>query len=102
LIVKKETFDKERKYQLYELKSGNYLLLYRVDGVDDMINELDIFGEIKYDNIGSEKHYGNKYKEFKDNICFTDNYLETQLNNDIMKFFYTESEINNFIKKYKR
>jgi len=98
---KNQTFDKELGYQLYTLKNGNDLMLYRLDSLNDLIEKSPLFKGIVNDNIGNKKWYKEKYKDFKDEIIFDKKYLENQLNNDIMNFFYTEEEIKSFKNKYR-
>lgn len=99
---KNQRFDKEKGYQIYELPNNNTLILYRLDFLDDMIKELNIFNKLVYNNIATNKWYNQKYKDFKNTIIFDDNYLNQQLDNHIMRFFYTDKEIKNFELKYKK
>ena len=99
---KTEAFNKEKGYQFYNLKNNNNLLLYRLDDIVAMIKNVDIFkNKVISTNIGAKKWYKSQYKNFKDEISFSDEYLEKQLNNDVMKFFYLDKEKDTFIKKYR-
>jgi len=101
--IEKEFFPKDVGSKLYDLKDGNRLMLYRLRDLNTVINENDqLFGDIRNYHIGAKAWYGNKYKEFKETIAFSDEYVDKQINNDIMRFFYTEKDINDFIKKYKK
>lgn len=98
--VKEEKFNKEIGFDLYSL-DNNDLLLFRLDSLNSMIkNNSHLFGVINNKNIGNNKWYKDKYLDFKNEIKFSEEYCEKQLNNDIMNFFYTVEEINNFKLKY--
>lgn len=99
---KNETFDKNKGYQLYNLKNGNDLMLYRLDSLNSLIEKSLLFKGVVNNNIGSNKWYKDKYKNFNEKITFTDKYLDEQLNNEIMNFFYTDKEIKEFKNKYKK
>jgi len=97
---KNETFDKEIGYQKYTLKNGNDLLLYKLESLNSLIHSSPLFKGVVNDNIGKNKWYSAKYKDFTDKVVFTKEYLEYQLDNDIMRFFYTDEEIEGFKVKY--
>ena len=51
------------------------------------------------DNIKKYK-YKNHYNITKSQITYTQSYLDSQINTDIMKFFYSDEDIQGFYNKY--
>ena len=46
------------------------------------------------------KEYADHYNTTKSQITYTQSYLDSQLNTDIMKFFYSDEDIQGFYNKY--
>ena len=55
---------------------------------------------LKDDNCGNKKWYSEIYNKFKEEIKFSDKHLCDNIDNDIMKFFYTNNERNSLKNKY--
>ena len=68
-------------------------------------NNLSIFNKILRQNIITnindiQEEYKEHYNNTKSQITYTQSYLDSQLNTDIMKFFYSDEDIQSFYNKY--
>lgn len=98
-------FDKERGYQVYDYPNGNRILVYTLEKLKD--NEKDIcellnIKEIRVSNQSKHKWYADLYKETKEKIIYPKSYLDSLLNTDIIKLFYTDEQINKFYQSHQR
>lgn len=122
-ITKIKSFDKSKGYQLYDLDNNNKLLLIVLEKMDkntkEILNILNLKSLEKY-NTHSQKTYNNisnmkylsgdisnkinydykkLYQDMKNNIEYNPQYVDLFLNNEIIDFFYTKKDINNFKNK---
>jgi len=99
--IGEEDFPNDLGYCEYPIKNDNALILYRLDSVEKMIlSNKALFGRLRNENISHKKWYANKYMEFKSRIQFKDAYVNEQIDNEIMSFFYTENERMALKQKY--
>lgn len=92
-------FDKDKGYQMYELKNGNKLLFYTFEKLDENSDELSKLLKIK--NIPNTNiRINNTYKEFKQLIKFPDEYKEKLLMEPHMHIFYTNEQLDKFWQSY--
>ena len=99
--INSNSFDKEKGWGIFKVKNNNYILLYTLEKINNLENELlklDI--KLKSENVADNKIYSKKYKEFKQKIKISDKYKKDLLNTDIMRFFYSDDDIKNMYKKY--
>ena len=98
-------FNKEKGYKL--IKKDNIELLLLNSNVDDSLKEnlisafcdLESF-TLKNRNISSTKKYAANYKEFKNNIKFSKEYLNRLYNSKYAQHFFTEKHIKNQYEKW--
>lgn len=101
--IDKIGFNIEKGLQIYDFPNNNKLMLYTLEKLNTNEKEICEFLNIPsiiYVNDGSKKHYKNVYKEVKKQITYTQEYLDNLLNNDIIRFFYSESDIKAMYNKY--
>ena len=97
------TFDSVNKYNLVNLENNNDLLMFRFEDWSYMkYNVLPKFKVLvaKNANVTSNKKCADKYKEHKEFYKVTETEKENIKNSKILKFYYTEDEINAHISKY--
>jgi hypothetical protein len=58
--------------------------------------------ELLKTNIGEEKSYAEKYKEFKSKIALPSTYLDEMYNSKLIQHFYTEENISQMRVKWER
>lgn len=107
LDVYQTPFDHERGYQIYE-NARCKALVVRLENLGQCIRTamsefigLDNF-ELVNENIGSGKYYADVYKEMKRCINLPDAYLEEMYTSKMARYFYTDSEIDKFKKRWRR
>ncbi|MCM3444722.1 putative capsular polysaccharide synthesis family protein [Metabacillus halosaccharovorans] len=105
--IYQEMFDKEKGYQVISAKNFDLLLL-KLESVNNIDNnmissflEVDNF-ILENENIGENKRYTQIYKEFKETIPVTKDYLHKFYNSKYMRHFYSQMEIDNFIYRWKK
>lgn len=97
-------FDKEKGYTLINHQNIEILVLKleklhsNTQAIRDFINDPKFV--LSHDNVGNEKWYAKEYQKFKNNFTPSKNYINMLYNSKYTKHFYTESEINEFIKKW--
>ena len=96
-------FDKKQGIKLYHLPNNNHVLLYTFESLG--ANELFIksfFGinEFLHSNNSKQREYADKYQSFKRLLTLEPEYKSKLLSTPIMKYFYTNDEINSFFQKY--
>ena len=97
-------FDKDVGIQIYSLPNNNYLMVYVYEKLSKNLNFIQSFFNIKefsYQNNSSLLSHKTKYKTFKDLIVLDDCYKTKLLNTPIMKYFYSDEDIEKFYRKYK-
>lgn len=99
------SFDVQKKYQKYQHKDLD-LLLIRVDLSDfEKERELNEFlgvSKLKLvrHNVGSEKEYANLYQEFKTNLDLPESYVERMLESKYCSHFYSLEERQRLFEKW--
>lgn len=99
-----KAFDKEVGYSLYTLPNNNTMLIYTVEKLDDNKDEIcDKLGitNFKKKFVGALRWYKNTYANVKSAIAYKKEYLDRLLYNDVMRFFYSDGDIESFYSKYK-
>lgn len=98
-------FNKEKGYKL--IKKDNIELLLLNSNVDDKIKEKLINDfcdlkefKLKNSNVSSTKEYATYYKDFKQTIRFSKEYLNKLYDSNYAKHFFTEKHIKNQIEKW--
>ena len=106
--INKKTFNKSDGLDFYELPNNNKIMIYTLEKLDLNENILNTLfrGDAPENSINTNpgssqnKHYNNIYNNTKSQITYTQSYLDSQLNTDIMKFFYSDEDIQGFYNKY--
>ncbi len=98
-------FSCEKGYQIYRPNEKINFMIVRLENLDtvagtafDEFVGLQNFSIVKT-NIGEEKPYNNLYKQFKQQPIPKD-YLEVTYSTRYARHFYTQSELENFIKRW--
>ena len=96
-------FDKEKGIKLYNLPNNNRLLLYTFEKLKR--NELfirSLFGLSKFahSNNTAKKYYKEKYSEVKRLLTLEPEYKIKLLRTPIMKYFYTDDDIESFFHRF--
>ena len=103
-----ESFDPSRGYGLYANRLGRLLLL-RLEDISP-IGEKALSGfighapgriQIRRANNTNNKWYGDRYRDFKDQIVCPREYLEAVYENKYARRFYSQEEINRFRKRWR-
>lgn len=102
--VYSQPFPHEVGYQIYENEIAR-VLVYRFENMQAIQSILENFLQIKIPlirniNIGSEKNYKDIYRKVKQNIKFPEDYLKIFYDSKMVKYFYTEEEINGFMNRW--
>ena len=102
-------FDKKRGYSIFECKRDNgniqQILFYKLEKMDELEDVFrDFLGleEFKFEkgNVGEEKYYADRYKEFKENFKIPKEYVDKLYNSRFMRYCYDDEEIEAFRKKW--
>ena len=100
-----DDFDFKKKYAIYETPNITTIIL-RFEDIKEWNN---IFGNIFTDNINiktlnltNNKPIYNLYNDFKKNYKYSNEEINLIKSIDFMKKFYTQTEIDTFIKKYNK
>ena len=96
-------FDKENGIKIYSLPNNNHLLLYTFEKLRR--NELflrSFFGinEFSHSNNAAQRYYSEKYSAFKRLLTLSPEYKIKLLRTPIMKYFYTDDEIESFFNRF--
>ena len=103
-ITKISNFDKNKGIDFYNFSNNNTIMIYTMEKLSENDKYIsDKLGITNLENINnSEKRYYNEiYKEVKQKIAYKKEYLDNILNTEIMRLFYSESDIKYFFSKYK-
>ena len=100
--INQKSFNKTDGLDFYELPNNNKIMIYTYEKYD---NNLSIFNKILQHNLNTnvndiQEEYKEHYNNTKSQITYTQSYLDSQLNTDIMKFFYSDEDIQEFYNKY--
>ena len=106
--INQKTFNKTEGLDFYELPNNNKIMIYTLEKLDTNTNILNTLfrGNTSENSIinnpgsSQDKHYKDIYNNIKSQITYTQSYLDSQLNTDIMKFFYSDEDIQGFYNKY--
>lgn len=99
------TFDAQKKYQKYQNKNFDLLLL-RVDLSDaekeKQLDELLGISDLKLvrHNVGAEKEYASLYQAFKTNLDLPQSYVEQMLDSKYCRHFYSQEERQSLFEKW--
>ncbi len=102
--IYRESFNKEKGYSVY----GNNtikIFLFRLENLDGIIDELGEFVgkslEIIRSNDSSSKYYSMAFKQFKDEVRISKDYINHYFeDNFYVDFFYSKQEQKRFIDKW--
>lgn len=108
--INQKSFNKEEGLDFYNLSNNNKIMIYTVEKINSNIDNINkIFNLDKYISEGYEfnlyknnnqqKFYTDHYNTTKSQITYTQSYLDSQLNTDIIKFFYSDEDIQGFYNK---
>jgi hypothetical protein len=102
-----QPFDRERGYSLYENEHVE-LLLIKLESLNDCFSNAvhDFFGlenvPLVHENVGDNKEYSHIYKAFKEQIVFSDEYLDKMYASPVTTYFYKEAEIAKLRAKWRQ
>ena len=97
------SFDKERGYEVYSYPRGNKILIYTLEKLDENENDIcDLLGitELVNKNNSKQRNYYQLYTKVKESIVYPREYIDSLLNTPIMKFFYSDVDIEEMRSKY--
>lgn len=103
-MTKINNFNKDKGIEFYKFPNNNTIMIYTMEKLTENEKYIsDKLGIINLENKNnSEKRgYNEVYKEVKNKIKYKKEYLDNLLNTNIMRLFYSESDINYFFSKYK-
>lgn len=98
-------FDKQRGYQFYPLARGNVLLLYTLEKLSANNAALAAalgVQRILHCNNAQERAYAQAYQQAKDALVLSAEYKSTLLDTDVMRFFYTDADIEAFRRRFSK
>ena len=110
--INQKTFNKTDGLDFYELPNNNKIMIYTLEKFNSNLNNfrkifrLENCPEHNINNIIVNAYNSNDciwkdhYNTIKSQITYTQSYLDSQLNTDIMKFFYSDEDIQSFYNKY--
>ena len=101
--INQKTFNKEEGLDFYNLSNNNKIMIYTLEKLDSNSENIQtILNTTTFFNLNTsqEKEYKDHYNTTKSQITYTQSYLDSQLNTDIMKFFYSDEDIQGFYNKY--
>lgn len=99
------SFDKEKGLQVYNYPNGNKIVLYTLENLKDNQEEICKILDIKRFHVANQsihKWYADLYKETKENIVYPKAYLDSLLDTDIIRIFYTDEQIKKFYQSHQR
>lgn len=100
-------FDREQGYTIIN-KGDISIFLFKVEKINEINDKMAEFLEVDdipqiNANIASEKWYYAAYNDFKNKVKFNTKYIEHYLdNNKKVQHFYSDKELCEFAKKWKR
>lgn len=104
--IKNISFNKNKGYTIYNLKNNNKLLIITIEKLDKIKPDLKKLFNIKINgnmNVASSlrgyTYYNTFYNKLKKNIKYSNNYVNKLLDNEYIKYFYTENDIKNMKKQ---
>lgn len=103
-ITNIKKFNKEKGLDFYEFPNNNTIMIYTMEKLDQNKEYIcDLLGitNFKNRNNSNKRAYSKLYKEVKNKIVYTKEYLNNLLNTEIMHIFYSDLDIENFYLKYK-
>lgn len=98
-------FDTQKGYSILK-HNGVEIFIYQLEKFDPIQKELNSFvgidPNIKFEkaNAAENKYYYSLYQETKQTIHFSKKYFEDTFDNEYIKHFYSESDIEKFQKKW--
>jgi hypothetical protein len=102
--IKEIDFPKEKGYTIVNFPDKKIeLLLFKLEKFDSCLPEMiqDFFGIEKLDYqkmklIAGDSEHHQIYENFKNRLTFTDEYLDQIYEQELIRHFYTDQEINEF------
>ncbi|NET32778.1 MAG: sulfotransferase family 2 domain-containing protein [Cyanothece sp. SIO1E1] len=100
-----ETPLSNKNYHIYNATAAKILLL-KLESLSncyqDAFYEFLGFQDFKLirSNVGSQKRYGNLYKDFLDGIDLPVDYIDKIYSSDLVKHFYSDLEIEEFYRRW--
>ena len=107
--INQNTFNKNEGLDFYNLPNNNKIMIYTLEKFDSNLNTFNKIFRLENTNLFSiipnaynsqDYFWKDHYNNIKTQITYTQTYLDSQLNTDIMKFFYSDSDIQSFYNKY--
>ncbi|XWV24998.1 hypothetical protein QJ856_gp0781 [Tupanvirus deep ocean] len=101
--IDKLSFDKKKGLQFYDMPNNNCIMMYTLEKLDSNKEEICNFlgiDRLLHTNNHNDRHYKDKYLSVKKKIKFPKNYKDKLLHTNIMNFFYSDDDINEFYNKY--
>jgi hypothetical protein len=97
-------FNHEKGYSIYE-NAHSRVLVYRFENINSLDTMLGEFfriakPQIINQNIGSAKQYAEAYKEVRDRLCPSADFLKEQYNVRFVKHFYSPEEQEKLIRQW--
>ena len=94
-------FDKERGWSNFDHENIRCLLLTAEIPDQEKIKAINSFlgtelVSLERRNVAKEKHYSEVYKVFRRGISLPEDYVSTQLDNKVVRHFYTKEKIRGF------
>jgi hypothetical protein len=98
-----EPFNKEKGCQVYTA-GRTRLMMIRLEDLDNLQEELGVFlglPELRFANrnISEKKWFGDLYKDFKKRWIPEPEEVAAYMNSKVMRHFYTEVEIQRFLRR---
>ena len=96
--IYEQEFQKNKGYGIYEHGRFRFLFIRSEEtnatkerAVKEFLSLSDF--KLEDSNVGSKKEYAQVYREFKEGLVLSDDYLSRQLDSRYARHFYTEAEI---------
>lgn len=99
-------FDKENGYSVYHINDKLDILVYQVEKLNQLGNEIGAFWgidnfEIAISNSGEERWYKDSYKKAVSILPLKKSYFESCYNSQYINHFYSQADIKKLKEKWK-
>jgi len=101
--IDKKRFNIDKGLDFYSLSNNNTIMIYTLEKLNDNKDEICSLLKIPFllhSNNSNNRHYKDIYNNVKKNIVYKKEYLDKLLNTDIIRFFYSETDIKAMYDKY--
>jgi hypothetical protein len=99
------SFNKDKGVDFYSFPNNNTIMVYTLEKLLDneeyISDKLGITTCLRNVNNSENRSYYERYKEVKERIVYKKEYLDSLLNTEIMRLFYSDSDIEQFFSKYR-